>query len=218
MASPPGWYPDPSTGGQRYWDGSVWTDETTHHPWQPPGQTAAPQPKRKGPVWPWIVAAVLAVMVLGFGGCVAFVGSVADNMENGGSPGASQEAAGSAGSAVRDGKFEFVVNSVEPARNWYGEPKPRGQWIIADVTVTNVGNEPQSFFVGNQKLIDSAGREYAADDMAAMQMNDEDTMVIDLGPGFTIQVKIPFDLPAGAEPASMLLHDSLFSGGVKVSV
>ena len=24
--TPPGWYPDPTTGSQRYWDGNVWLD------------------------------------------------------------------------------------------------------------------------------------------------------------------------------------------------
>ncbi len=25
---PPGWYPDPSGAGQRYWDGTAWTEHT----------------------------------------------------------------------------------------------------------------------------------------------------------------------------------------------
>jgi hypothetical protein len=35
-----------------------------------------------------------------------------------------------------------------------------------------------------------------ADDMAAMSMN-EDSMVLDMNPGFNITVKVPFDVPPG---------------------
>ncbi len=39
--TPPGWYPDPSGGsGQRYWDGTQWTDQ--HQPAQPAQYTPAP--------------------------------------------------------------------------------------------------------------------------------------------------------------------------------
>jgi hypothetical protein len=33
---PPGWYPDPDTGGERWWDGQSWTEHArggrAHHP------------------------------------------------------------------------------------------------------------------------------------------------------------------------------------------
>lgn len=216
MTTPAGWYPDPSTGGQRYWDGTAWTNNTTPAPAQP--YTAPAPAKKKTPAWVWVIAGVIGTIVLAFGGCVAFVGSVASNIDSSETTGADKESAGTLGSEVRDGKFAFTVESVEAAENWYGDPKPRGQWVIATVQVSNVANEPQSFFVQNQKLIDSAGREYAADTMAAMRMNEEDTMVLDLGPGFTISVKIPFDVPPTSTPAAVVLHDSAFSGGVKVDV
>ncbi|ORU95425.1 hypothetical protein AWB94_31485 [Mycolicibacterium canariasense] len=213
---PKGWYPDPVTPGlQRYWDGIAWTD-TTHVP-AAAGFPPPAAPARKTPAWAWVLLGVFAVMVAGVGGCFALVGSVASKMDGGSTPAASQQAAGAMGEEVRDGKFAFVVDSVEPADHWYGDPKPRGQWIIATVRVSNIGNEPQSFFMQNQKLIDGSGREYAADSMAAMKLN-QDTMVLDLGPGFSLQVKIPFDVPVGSTAAALVLHDSLLSDGVKVNV
>lgn len=87
------------------------------------------------------------------------------------------------------------------------------------MTVTNTGDKPQSFFVQNQKLIDTTGREYAADTMAAMSMNPSDTtMVMDLGPGFSINVRVPFDVPLGTQAKTIVVHDSAFSGGAEVSV
>jgi len=46
---------------------------------------------------------------------------------------------------VRDGKFECVVTDVSTPANWYGDPRPRGQRMIATMTVTNAGDKPQSF-------------------------------------------------------------------------
>ncbi len=85
--------------------------------------------------------------------------------------------------AVSDGKLTFVVSDVSPATHWSGNPQPRGQWVVATMAVTNTGNEPQWFFAQNQKLIDTNGREYAADTMAAYAMNQDDAMTIDLNPG-----------------------------------
>ncbi len=75
--TPPGWYPDPSGApGQRYFDGENWTDQRA------PAQQAAPawQAPQKKPIWPWILLAIFVVILLGFGACVAFVGSVANEV------------------------------------------------------------------------------------------------------------------------------------------
>jgi hypothetical protein len=40
------------------------------------------------------------------------------------------------------------------------------------MTVKNIGNESQSYFGDNQKLKDSAGREYSADSAADLWMNE----------------------------------------------
>jgi hypothetical protein len=64
--------------------------------------------------------------------------------------------------------LEFVVSDVSTPVNWRGDPRPRGQWIIATMTVRNLDDDPQEFVANNQKLIDSAGHTYAADAMAAV--------------------------------------------------
>lgn len=208
--NPPGWYPDPSgAGGTRYWDGNQW------------GPTA-PQPVKKRKVWPWIV---LAVVVLFFGGCAAIVGVVGSSISSNtssSSAGKGDSATAGVGQEVRDGKFAFTVTNVRTAPD-AGTSKARGEFVIVTMTVTNIGNQPQSFFVQNQKLFDSGGREFAADSMAALGINgdengDNTSMLTDMNPGFKVTVQVPFDVPPGTKPATLELHDSAFSGGVKVKL
>jgi hypothetical protein len=202
--TPPGWYPDPTSQGQRYFDGRQWTQ----HRITPP-----PQHKGTGKTVLWVV---VGVIVLFFGGCATLI---AFSMNAADEPGHVTGAEVGLNQRVSDGKFSFIVTDVSTPANWVGDPRPRGKWVIATMTVTNTGDQPQSFFVQNQKLIDTAGREYAADTMASYAMNPSDsTMVIDMNPGFSLTVKVPFDVPPGAQPAAVVVHDSAFSGGAKVNL
>src|SRR5947208_603743 len=74
--TPAGWYP--SEGGERYWNGSAWTEQT-----RPVGQQqAAPvayaqppghQPKKKHTLR-WVLLALVLLFVLFVGGCFAILG------------------------------------------------------------------------------------------------------------------------------------------------
>lgn len=195
----PGLYPDPSGAPrQRYWDGQQWTG---HAPWP------APKSHRIGL---WIALGIAAVVVLLFGGCTAMVaiGSQLQKTADGGE-------AASPGTPVLDGNFLFVVTDVSTPANGLSAPRPRGQWIIATITVRNIDEERQGFLACNQKLVDSAGHTYAADTAAAVAMNNG-SMQIDMNPGAHITLNVPFDVPPGTQPTAIELHDSVFSGGARV--
>jgi len=129
-----------------------------------------------------------------------------------------------AGSAVRDGKFEFRVLGMSRATeagdlsNPYMIAKAQGEFIILTLSVTNIGNRPQSYFGSNQKLIDTAGREYGADSEAGLWMNESDGVMSEINPGNSVQVRVAFDVPPGTEPAVLEVHDSMFSGGAEVAL
>ncbi|WP_233213589.1 DUF4352 domain-containing protein [Mycobacterium hubeiense] len=122
---------------------------------------------------------------------------------------------------MRDGKFEFRVLDVaraatvsDPTGNPYMTVSAQGEFIVVTLSVTNIGDQPQSYFGQNQKLIDASGREYGANTQADMYMNDTGTG--EINPGNSIQVRVAFDVPPGTTPAALELHDSMFSGGVSV--
>ena len=147
----PGWYPDPSGApGQRYWDGQQWTIP------------ARPPAARK-------VLAIIAVPLLFFGGLRRASLSARHWDEFSTSRGSSH---GGLNQPVRDGTFEFVVSDVKTAISWYAAgcdtpSMPRGQRVIATMTVRNIGKEPEFFDMQDQELFDAAGRKYAADTRAA---------------------------------------------------
>lgn len=84
------------------------------------------------------------------------------------------------------------------------------------MSVRNIGDQPQSYFGQNQKLFDTSGRQYGVSSEASMWLNTDVTG--DINPGNSIQVKEAFDVPPGTTPAEVELHDSMFSGGVKVGL
>jgi hypothetical protein len=215
---PPGWYPDPSGApGQRYFDGARWTEH----------RSFTPQKSHAGKTALWVT---LAVVVLFFGGCATLIAIGANVIKHDAvtvtTPSVSAPAtptAAPAGSAVRDGKFEFqVLNNFsaktvsDPTGNPYMTATAQGIFLVIVMKVTNVGGEPQSYFGQNQKLIDSSGREYAVSSKADMWMNTGISAMGEINPGNSIQVRVPFDVPPGTRASALELHDSMLSGGVSV--
>lgn len=203
----------------------------------PPGGYPPP-PKKKSNTLVIVLAVIGAIIVLcGFGSCVvALSGDDSDDTATTTSanaapaPGEASPAdeppksdVAPAGSAVRDGKFEFVVTAVDaPVKtvgdNPYLQKTAQGEYILVHINVTNISDQPQTYFADNQKLIDSQGRTFNNDSMAAINVNPETSIGSPINPGNTLPVTIAFDVPPGTVPAALELHDSMFSGGVKVSL
>jgi uncharacterized RDD family membrane protein YckC len=104
----------------------------------PHGATTPASPPRKRSVWPWMVANVLFLVLVG--GCGTFL--VAESDWGSSTP--------VRGELVSDGQFQFVVTDVAKAIV-QADPPPKGEYVLVDITVTNTGNQPQPFLVQNQK-------------------------------------------------------------------
>lgn len=129
--------------------------------------------------------------------------------------------AGKVGTPVRDGKFQFTVKTVSRADSvgsGFTEQKPKGEFILIVITVENIGDEAQSFAGSVQKLIDADGREYEADTGAALWLKDSKSLYEQINPGLSVDGTVVFDVPKGLNPVAIELHDSLFSGGVRVAL
>lgn len=212
---------------------------------QPYGQPQPPAEKKRK--WPWVVGGVVLVLVVGgmLGGgddeksttAKSSTSSTAAPVAAGNAPSAAvvapvesvspapepEQTAPGIGQEVRDGKFGFVVTGVETGittlgDNPYLQKDALGQFVLVSVTVTNVSDKAQSYFGSNQKLIDIQGREFENDAMAAINLEAETAIGGDINPGLSQNITIVFDIPADAVPATLEVHDSVFSGGAEISL
>ncbi|MFI7353616.1 DUF4352 domain-containing protein [Streptomyces avidinii] len=125
------------------------------------------------------------------------------------------------GEPVRDGKFEFTVTRLQPGvgniGGAYGQDA-QGQFLLVHMTVKNIGDRAQTFDGADQKLIDRNGSEYSADTAAALYLDGSESFLQQINPGNVVDGIVVFDVPKGAEPVRMELHDSMFSGGTTVDL
>jgi hypothetical protein len=204
---------------------------------------APPAPPAKKPLykrtWFIVLAALVAIGVIGSamdGGSDTTTGASADSDAGvaadapAGAPAdaPAEDAGGDTATTVgigqdaADGKFNFVVKGVDCGQTEIGTEyfgtTAQGKFCIVDVAVTNIGDEPQSFFGENAKLFNAQGQEFSADNEASMYLEDADSLYEEINPGNTVNSKVVFDVPADMKPASIELHDSAFSGGVTVNL
>lgn len=198
--------------------------------WQPPTIPAPPVPeKRKN----WfgrhtfltgllalVVIAVLAHAFTSGGDAPATTVSPAANGSNAATGASDATKTAAIGQAVRDGKFEFTVTKVRTGVASVGDQylgqKAQGQFVLVTVTAKNIGDEAQLLADSSQKVRDAGGREFSADSAAAVYLKDNDVLFNQINPGNSVTGVLVFDMPKGAVPASIELHDSPFSGGVTV--
>lgn len=126
------------------------------------------------------------------------------------------------GDPVTSGDLEFIVNGVEDGGTEIGSEylgaTAQGEFFLVNISVTNTGNEAESFFGGNQKLIDSDGREHETDSSASLYIPDNDTLFTEINPGNTVVGTLVFDLPADAVPVELVVQGGLFDSDATVNL
>lgn len=184
----------------------------------------------------WFARHKVLTVILGFVLLMVIVGAAGGGSDKSGTDTANSSTNGKAedkpaattakiGQAVRDGKFEFTVNSMKCGEttvgtNEYLQAKAQGQYCRVNLTIKNIGNEAQSMFADNQKLIDGSNKQYSYDSEGTIYAapSGGGTWYDQINPGNSVTGDILFDVPAGVTPVTAELHDSSFSGGVKVSL
>lgn len=127
------------------------------------------------------------------------------------------------GSPAADGRFEFTVSSFECGETSVGEEffeeDAQGQFCLMEVRVQNIGDSSQMFSASEQYVFNEEGTQYSASFEATFANNPSgDELFTDINPGNAVEGTIVFDVPEGAEIAYAELHDSPFSGGVRVEL
>jgi hypothetical protein len=184
--------------------------------------------KKKKPIYKRVWFVLLAAIVLIFIIVQATGGSSSpsSSSESGGSsaaaPSADAETAG-IGTAVRDGKFEFTVSGVDCSQTEIGtaplSTTAQGVFCIVSLHVSNIGDKAQLFDASSQKGLDAQGREFSANSGAAIYLGDAGNSFLEqLNPGSAVDGQLVYDVPAGTQLTEIELHDSPFSGGVKVAL
>jgi hypothetical protein len=125
------------------------------------------------------------------------------------------------GQEVRDANFRFVVTSVDVSKTVSDAsiqfeivPK-QGEFVNVHLTVSNVGDRPQSFFAYNQTLQIGANQ-FSANNEATMWKQG---MTVAINPGNSVQAVVSFDVPPGTSTDGVLtVHGSLVSRGARISL
>ena len=126
------------------------------------------------------------------------------------------------GQPVRDGQFEFVVQSVTCGQThldngWLLHATAKGQFCVAAMTVRDVGNVAERFADGLQQGIGAQGQHYDADTGAGVVANGNGDAIWNVvNPGVSLSVKVVYDIPVGARITALVLHDAPMSWGVTV--
>jgi Domain of unknown function (DUF4352) len=195
-------------------------------------QTTVQTPRRRGRVVAFVVGlALLAFCVAGTTAALVGAALLQNNDGTQGGNGGGGNVLANNGSPsvptlnqpVRDGKFEFVVTAVscghEEIVNGFLRAQPQGRFCVVDLTVANIGTEPRHFADGNQRAYGPDGKWYAADTGAGVVANGNGEAWWNvINPGNSVAAKVVFDLTPGTTIATLELHDSALSGGVKVTV
>ncbi|GAB2448058.1 hypothetical protein GCM10027062_32050 [Nocardioides hungaricus] len=135
--TPAGWYP--SGDGERYWDGTAWTEQTrpaqpqTGSPAQVPQQPVYYQqpPQKKKHTLRNVLLVLVLLMVPFVGGCFAILGLAADSVDKA----INDEAKNDKPTAVTEGKA-FDHDGFAIADGWKVTPEQFGGATIKNLNVT----------------------------------------------------------------------------------
>ncbi|MEV6273686.1 serine/threonine-protein kinase [Nocardia sp. NPDC051832] len=212
--------------------GQVW-------PSRGPGYSAParrPARRRKGGVVRKTIGALVVIFLAPFAfaaGCFALIAS--SNGSGGGATVANppsiseptpepdpdpQPEIAPAGSAVRDGKFEFAVTNIESGVPKIGSQKATGSFQVVTMTVRNISDEGKWFTPAGQKLADDNGNQVYPHLLATVLhgANNLHRNTVKLAPGESATIRLVFDVPNTMTPSRLRLQDSPFSGGVSVAI
>lgn len=174
------------------------------------------------------ILTVIGVLIV-----IGVIASAAGGSKSTNSPSSTSTKSGSTATAAmpklnqpaNDGKFQFTVTSIQCGKPSVSSPDgyitktAQGQYCLVNITANNIGDQSQTLDSSSQYLYDSSNKKYSSDSEASIDISPTDnTFYNPINPGNTVSGAVVFDIPKGVTPTVAELHDSAFSGGVKVSL
>jgi hypothetical protein len=197
----------------------------------PPAPIPAPRKRRTGLIVTLSVLGGFVALCLVIGVIAAVIAGAPDDQAtiavpidtpSLGSAAATAQPAPGLDTAVRDGQLQFTVTKVQCGVARVGSPDSgqaaQGQYCLVTIAVSNIGDEARTFYAGNQYAYNAAGQRYDADTLAGIYLPSDAGASDDINPGNSAGGVVVFDIPKTATIAQLELHDSAFSGGVRVTV
>lgn len=101
--------------------------------------------------------------------------------------------------------------------SWFGTKS--GNWLLIDVSVTNIGKKPITVSDSDFTLISGDGAEYETDS-DGMKYFDDSFFLENVNPKMSIKGHVLFAVPAGfsAEKAILEFTDSFWSSPTKIDL
>jgi hypothetical protein len=173
-----------------------------------------------------VIGALIGLVIVGSiigGGSKNSTQTTANNKDSS-KPSPSTAQLAKIGAPANDGKFQFTFNSIQcnqptVGSDQYTTKAAQGQYCVVNLTAKNIGNESQTLDATSQYLYDAQNHKYSADTEASIDANPSGgTFYNSINPGNSVTGVVVFDIPKGVTPVTGELHDSAFSGGVKVSL
>jgi hypothetical protein len=180
-----------------------------------------PRPPRNSPQpTPWDVIGIALALIVGSAVLLA-IGGIAASRALDDEPAAVSAVAGQVGLPARDGDLELTVTDHACGSKTVGDglmpATARGAYCVVTLQVRNVGLRPQPFDEAGQKGYDQAGAAYTHDALAEYEANSaRHSWFQQIDPGRQVTGKLVFDLPEPASLASIELHATPTSPGVRV--
>jgi hypothetical protein len=94
----------------------------------------------------------------------------------------------------------------------FGQEQAKGEFLTVKLRVTNIGDEARTYWADNQKLIVNSNTYEPSSTIS------DDSWRQEINPGLSIDTDVTFDIPPGAVPEQIVLHDSAFSGGAHLAL
>jgi hypothetical protein len=121
------------------------------------------------------------------------------------------------GPTVRDGGLAFTLTGVHcgdtDLGTWPTRKHAVGQFCLLDVRVDNIGDRAGFVFLGSQRLVDSTGKEYPADDWSWVYYAQSRPFTSTLDAGQSVSGTMVFDTPPGLTFTQLVVHDTPLSRG-----